>query len=81
MVEQALPGMTSKVLRRFSSREGYELYADTLSTRMFYFLITTLVNKFKQILLVQALETSGIRTGLVSNCDAQMRAQSLSFES
>ena len=38
-VEKALPVITSKLVQRFSSREGYELYADTLSTCMFYFLI------------------------------------------
>jgi len=32
-----------------------------------------------RILPVQALEESGIRTGLVSNCDARMRARYLLF--
>ena len=38
-VTKALPVITSKLIQRFSSREGYELYADTLSTCMSYFLI------------------------------------------
>ena len=38
-VKKALPVITSKLMQRFSSREGYELYADTLSTCTFYFLI------------------------------------------
>ena len=38
-VKKALPVITSKLVQRFSSREGYELYADTLSTCMSYFLI------------------------------------------
>lgn len=31
--------------------------------------------------LVQTLEENGLRTGLVSNCDARMRAQYPPFES
>lgn len=45
------------------------------------FLLSSIVKEFVTSFLVQALEESGIRTGLVSNCDAPMREQCLPFES
>ncbi|OCH88267.1 HAD hydrolase subfamily IA REG-2-like protein [Obba rivulosa] len=54
-VDKSLEEIVPRLLQRFSSREGYKLFDDTLPT-------------------LQHLKKLNIRTGLISNTDARMRA-------
>ncbi|KZT65942.1 HAD-superfamily hydrolase [Daedalea quercina L-15889] len=54
-VERSLDEIAPWLLHRFSSREGYKLFDDSIPT-------------------LQRLRSANIRTGLISNTDARMRA-------
>ncbi|KAI0718495.1 HAD hydrolase subfamily IA REG-2-like protein [Fomitopsis betulina] len=54
-VDRSLDEIVPRLLERFSSREGYKLYNDTIP-------------------MLQRLRTANIRTGVISNTDARMRA-------
>ncbi|EMD37729.1 hypothetical protein CERSUDRAFT_114362 [Gelatoporia subvermispora B] len=54
-VDKSLGEIVPRLLHRFSSKEGYKLFDDTLPA-------------------LQRLEALNIRTGLISNTDARMRA-------
>ncbi|KAH9832302.1 HAD hydrolase subfamily IA REG-2-like protein [Rhodofomes roseus] len=54
-VDRSLGEIVPRLLHRFSSREGYKLYDDSMPT-------------------LQRLQSTGIRTGVISNTDARMRA-------
>ncbi|EPS96291.1 HAD IA REG-2-like protein [Fomitopsis schrenkii] len=54
-VDRSLDEIVPRLLKRFSSSEGYKLYDDTIPT-------------------LQRLRSANIRTGVISNTDARMRA-------
>ena len=70
-MEKSLDKMVPRLLERFSSKEGYKLFEDSLPCRRcVYGFCTTQTN---DSLLVQSLKAMNIQTGLVSNTDSRMR--------
>jgi hypothetical protein len=77
-VERHLSVIVPSLMKRFSSREGYSLFDDTLVTRA-----SSLYPRFvafpcgrKELIhfIVRALRKMGMRTGLITNSDARIGA-------
>lgn len=72
-IDKNIGEIVSKLMHRFSSREGYKLYDDTHSCRSFQQLLNFLMSWAEGRNTVKQLNSMNIRTGLVSNTDARMR--------
>jgi len=70
-VERHLGAIVPSLMKRFSSREGYSLFDDTLVTRA-----SSLYPRCVELIhfIVRALREMGIRTGLITNSDARIGA-------
>ncbi|KAL7281252.1 hypothetical protein ACG7TL_004560 [Trametes sanguinea] len=67
-VDASLGEIVPRLLKRFSSREGYKLFDDSLPTPASHTL------SLRVLPIVKKLKELNIRTGLISNTDARMRA-------
>ena len=70
-VERHLGTIVPSLMKRFSSREGYSLFDDTLPARASS-LPALRVVKGLIYRLVMMLRIKGVRTGLITNSDARM---------
>ena len=64
--------MVPRLLERFSGKEGYRLFEDSLPCRRY--ISRSYVTRTNDNLSVQGLKAMDIQTGLVSNTDSRMRA-------
>jgi hypothetical protein len=75
-VERHLSVIVPSLMKRFSSREGYSLFDDTLVTRASSLHPRGLSVRTKELInfIVRTLRKMGMRTGLITNSDARIGA-------
>jgi hypothetical protein len=76
-VEKHLGTIVPTLMKRFSSREGYCLFDDTLPTRGSFTLclgMSIALIQEAMWITVRTLRTMGVRTGLITNADVRISA-------